>query len=151
MKYNYAMAFEPRVVEARLALHLISATEMPRLAWDALEAGLDGPAIRRLAALEFPTFFQVQKILAQAMEEMRFYDKSGGKNRFEACYKFTHTDSSGTTVTKYYGGGAGIYDSAAAVMKDVCDRTVWVFLAHVLPDEEWQDCTTPGPYPAEKW
>jgi len=71
MKYNYAMAFEPRIVEARLALNLISTTEMPSLAWDALEAGLDGPAIPRLAALEFPTFFQVQEILPQAMEEMR--------------------------------------------------------------------------------
>src|SRR5262249_40558009 len=71
MKYNYAMAFEPRIVEARLALNLISATEMPSLAWDALESGLDGPAIRRLAALESPTFFQIQEILPQAMKEMR--------------------------------------------------------------------------------
>jgi hypothetical protein len=66
------MAFESRVVEARLALNLISSTEMPRLAWEALEAGLDGPVIRRLAAFEFPTFFQVQEALPQAMEEMRW-------------------------------------------------------------------------------
>jgi hypothetical protein len=65
------MAFEPRVAEARLALNLISTTEMPKLAWEALEAGLDGPAIRRLAAFEFPTFFQVQEVLPQAMKEMR--------------------------------------------------------------------------------
>jgi hypothetical protein len=65
------MAFEPRVAEARLALNLISSTEMPRLAWEALEAGLDGPAIRRLAAFEFPTFFQVREVLPQVMEEMR--------------------------------------------------------------------------------
>jgi hypothetical protein len=73
------MAFEPRVVEARLALNLISSTEMPRLAWEALEAGLDGPAIRRLAAFEFPTFFQVREVLPQAMEEMRLarLDKAG--------------------------------------------------------------------------
>ena len=71
MKYNRAMAFEPRVVEARLALNLISSTEMPRLAWEALDAGLDGPAIRRLAAFESPTCFQVQELLPQVMEEMR--------------------------------------------------------------------------------
>jgi hypothetical protein len=65
------MAFEPKVVEARLALNLISSTEMPKLAWEALEAGLDGPAIRRLAAFEFPTFFQIQEVLPQAMKEMR--------------------------------------------------------------------------------
>lgn len=64
------MAFEPRVAEARLALNLIASTEMPRLAWDAMEAGLDGPAIRRLAPFEFPTFFQVQEVLPQAMQEM---------------------------------------------------------------------------------
>jgi len=44
---------------------------MPALAWDAIEAGLDGPAIRRMAALEFPTFFEVQEVLPQAMKEMR--------------------------------------------------------------------------------
>jgi hypothetical protein len=65
------MAFEPRVVEARLALNLISSKDLPRLAWEALEAGLDGPAIRRLAAFESPTFFQVQEVLPQAVEEMR--------------------------------------------------------------------------------
>lgn len=43
---------------------------MPRLAWDTMEAGIDGPAIRRLAALEFPTFFQVREVLPQAMQEM---------------------------------------------------------------------------------
>jgi hypothetical protein len=42
---------------------------MPKLAWDALEAGLDGPATRRLAALQFPTFFQVREILPGIMQE----------------------------------------------------------------------------------
>ena len=64
------MAFNPRVVEAQLALNLISSTDMPRLAWDALEAGLDGPALRRIAALEFPTFFLIQELLPRAMGEM---------------------------------------------------------------------------------
>jgi len=66
------MAFNPRVVEAQLALNLISSTDMPRLAWDALEAGLDGPALRRIAALEFPTFFEIQEVLPRAMQEMQF-------------------------------------------------------------------------------
>jgi hypothetical protein len=65
------MAFEPLAVEARLALNLIASTDMPALAGDAIEAGLDGPAIRRMAALEFPTFFEVQRVLPQAMKEMR--------------------------------------------------------------------------------
>ena len=64
------MQFDARVVEAQIALNLISTTDMPRLAWDALEAGLDGPAIRRLAALDSPTFFEVRAVLPHAMKEM---------------------------------------------------------------------------------
>jgi len=45
--------------------------EMPSLAWDALESGLDGPAIRRLAAMERPTVFEVMETLPKAMEEMK--------------------------------------------------------------------------------
>lgn len=65
------MAFDPRATEARIALDLISTTDMPRLAWDALDAGLDGPAVRRLAALEFPTVFQVRELLPRVMEELK--------------------------------------------------------------------------------
>jgi hypothetical protein len=65
------MAFDPKISEAKLALNLISSVDMPKLAWDALEAGLDGAAIRRLAALEFPTAFQVREVLPDAMEEMQ--------------------------------------------------------------------------------
>lgn len=64
------MAFEPRIVEAELTLNLIASTDMPAVAWDAIEAGLDGPAIRRMAALEFPTYFEIRGLLPQAMEEM---------------------------------------------------------------------------------
>ena len=42
---------------------------MPKPAWDALEAGFDGPATCRLAALDFPTIFEVRKILPAAMLE----------------------------------------------------------------------------------
>jgi hypothetical protein len=63
------MPFDPELVEAQLALNRIGTTDMPKLAWDALEAGLDGPATRRLAALEFPTFFQVREILPKVLDE----------------------------------------------------------------------------------
>lgn len=42
---------------------------MPKLAWDALEAGLEGPATRRLAALHFPNFFEVREILPKVLHE----------------------------------------------------------------------------------
>ncbi len=52
-----------------MALNRIGTTDLPKLAWDALEAGLDGPATRRLAALHFPTFFQVREILPKVLDE----------------------------------------------------------------------------------
>jgi hypothetical protein len=63
------MPFDPELVEAQLALRRIGTTDMPKLAWEALEAGLDGPATRRLAALRFPTFFEVREILPKVMQE----------------------------------------------------------------------------------
>ena len=73
------MSFDPKVVEAQLALDRIYALDMPKLAWDALEAGLDGPAIRRLASLDFPTPFQIRDVLPLAMEEMHLAKISQGE------------------------------------------------------------------------
>jgi hypothetical protein len=64
------MLFDRELVEAKLALNLIPSADMPKIAWDALEAGLDGPGIRRLAALEQPTAFEVGEVLPRASEEM---------------------------------------------------------------------------------
>ncbi len=64
------MPFERELVEANLALNLIASVDMPKVAWDALEAGLDGPGIRSLAVLERPTFFEVRDVLPRASEEM---------------------------------------------------------------------------------
>jgi hypothetical protein len=69
--HTTTMPFDHDVVEAQLALNRIGATDMPKLACDALEAGLDGPATRRLAALDFPTFFQVREILPALLQEWR--------------------------------------------------------------------------------
>ena len=42
---------------------------MPALAWDALEVGLDGPRIRRMAALTNPSGWEVDQILPAFMAE----------------------------------------------------------------------------------
>jgi hypothetical protein len=47
------MFFDRKLLEEQVALKRIH--HIQKLAWDALEAGLDGPAIRRLAALEKPS------------------------------------------------------------------------------------------------
>jgi hypothetical protein len=64
------MPFDRAEVEARLALNLIASADMPSVGCDALEAGLDGPAIRRLAILERPTYFEVAEVLPRAMREL---------------------------------------------------------------------------------
>jgi hypothetical protein len=73
------MPFDPRTIEAQLALNLIGAIDMPRLAWDALEAGFDGPAIRRMASFESPTFFQVSEVLPRMMQELHLSKMTAGQ------------------------------------------------------------------------
>jgi hypothetical protein len=64
------MPFDPRLIEAKIAMERIPSNEIPSIAWDALEAGLDGPAIKRLASLLSPTYFEVRDVLPDAMKEM---------------------------------------------------------------------------------
>jgi hypothetical protein len=71
LAYNPTTVFDRQLTEAPLALDFIFSDEMPRRAWDALESGLDGPAIRRRAARERPTIFEVMEILPKTMEEMQ--------------------------------------------------------------------------------
>ena len=64
------MPFDRNQIEARPALNLVASSEMPQIALDALEAGLDGKAIRRLAVLERPTYFEVAEVLPQVLQEL---------------------------------------------------------------------------------
>jgi len=81
-------------------------------------------------------------------EELLLEDFNGGWNNFEACFKFTHPDSSGTSTTRYYAGGADIYDTAPEVMNSVCRVTHWTFEGS---GGGWSICTTPGPSPVDQW
>jgi hypothetical protein len=63
------MRFDQKIVEAKLALKRIRSEEMPALAWDALEAGFDGPSIRRLAALTKPSGWEVDQVVPSFMAE----------------------------------------------------------------------------------
>jgi hypothetical protein len=73
------VAFDRQIIEAQLALDLIGSSDMPKIAWEALEAGLDGKFIRRLGALDSPTYFQVMEVLPQAMQEMGLSKPSRGE------------------------------------------------------------------------
>src|SRR5262249_22102880 len=56
MPVNMA-AFDPNLFVARWYCSTVNPEEMPAFAADALEAGFDGPALRRLAALIRPTSY----------------------------------------------------------------------------------------------
>jgi hypothetical protein len=71
--------FDRDQIEARLALNLIASADMPQIAWDALEAGLDGPATRRLAALEHPTYFEVAEVLPRVKQELGLTEVTVGQ------------------------------------------------------------------------
>lgn len=64
------MSFDRHRVEAQLALDLIVSCDMPKMACEALAAGLDGSALRRLAGLEKPTSFETAEVLPEAFKEM---------------------------------------------------------------------------------
>ena len=81
------MSFDRELVEAKLALNLIASSDMPRVAWDALESGLDGPAIRRLAALVQPTYFEVAEVLARAKAELELKEISIGEGALRVAQK----------------------------------------------------------------
>lgn len=61
------MAFNRYLIEAELALRMIT---MRELAEDALDEGIDGPALRRLAAVDEATAYEEEVILPRAMQEM---------------------------------------------------------------------------------
>jgi hypothetical protein len=63
--------FDRSFIEAKLALKLISPEDMPKLAWDAMEAGMDGPALRRLGAMVKPSWSEVESVLPNARKEMQ--------------------------------------------------------------------------------
>jgi hypothetical protein len=74
-----------------------------------------------------------------SQEKIALIDGSGGWNNYEACYKFD---------SKYYAGGADIYNTAQEVMEAVCQRTEWTYQTSYFG---WSICTTPGPSPIERW
>jgi hypothetical protein len=63
------MAWEPYLLEARLALDEVRHRQFPAIACDALEAGLDGKTIRRVAGLIDPTSFEVAQLRPEFMRE----------------------------------------------------------------------------------
>ena len=63
------MTFDRRLIEAKITLDQIGFHEFPALAADALEAGFDGPAIRRMAAMVLPTGLEIDELRPQFQHE----------------------------------------------------------------------------------
>jgi hypothetical protein len=56
--------------QALWTLGRLSSQELPSVGWEALELGFDGPALRRLSALDRPSNFEVRDLFHQALVEM---------------------------------------------------------------------------------
>lgn len=55
---------------SEFALGKLSYSDLPNVACDALELGFDGPAIRRLASLQKPSYFGVGDLFEKALKEI---------------------------------------------------------------------------------
>ena len=63
------------------------------VAIEGLEAGHDGPATRRSAVLEHPTFFGVREVLPRAMAELGLAQITSGEGFRSRCPKTRQRDS----------------------------------------------------------
>jgi len=68
------MAFDLRIIEAKLALKMIHPTEFPDLAVQALEAGFDGPTICEVAFLVRPSGYTTDLLRGRFMAETGLSD-----------------------------------------------------------------------------
>lgn len=80
------MPFDQITIGARLTLGSIWPEEMPSVAWDALEAGYDGPAIRRMAAFVNPTGFEVDAVLPAFKREAHIPQLSKSESAVRMAY-----------------------------------------------------------------
>jgi hypothetical protein len=65
--------FTPHIAEALIALSYIGSEKLPELAQDALEAGYDGPATRRMAGLVQANGFEIDELLPRFMHESNMH------------------------------------------------------------------------------
>lgn len=65
-----SVTFDPRLLAARWYARRLFPEGVPQAAADALEAGFDGPALRRLAGLIRPTLVDIQPWIENALEEI---------------------------------------------------------------------------------
>jgi hypothetical protein len=63
------MAFDPRIVEAKLVLKMIHPEELPDIAVEAMQAGFDGPTICEMAFLVRPSGYTTDLLLGRFMAE----------------------------------------------------------------------------------
>lgn len=96
------MPFDRQLVEAKLALDLIASADMPTVAQDALEAGIDGPATVRLAVLDRPTYFEVRDLLPRAVQEWGLSEAPKGEAALRIAKKMAEDIlKSGDDVLKH--------------------------------------------------
>ena len=67
------MSFDPATFEAEVALRLIPTEQLPRVAQNPLEEGLDGPHVLRMAILEPDAGWAIDQALAPMLVELGYW------------------------------------------------------------------------------
>ena len=82
------MRFDPRKIEAQLALGRILPEKLPDIACDALQAGFDGPATVRLACLIKPGGWETDQLLPAFRQETGMTIPSKAEASVRIAYDF---------------------------------------------------------------
>jgi len=80
------MSFDPKIIEAKLALRRVSPEQMVDLACEAIEAGHHGPSVLRMAALIQPSGWEVDQLIPGFMVDARLEAISTS----EACVRLAY-------------------------------------------------------------
>jgi len=70
------MAFDIKLVQAKYIQNVLHPEDMPSIATDALEAGIDTPSLRRLAGLVNPTAWEAEPLWKSTLSELKVADQS---------------------------------------------------------------------------
>lgn len=129
---NQQPTFDPNIFVAKRFCGLVRPEDMPAFAADALEAGFDGPALRRLAGLVRPSSWDVGELFESAVGEIGIVEV---RTKEQAVFKLARilakaiVDGQVEPITgarglSYYASVAG-YPEELAQFDLLADEPLW--------------------------
>ncbi len=81
--------FDPSLIAAEFALSILHPEDLPGAAAQALETGHDGPIIRRMAALDRPSGWEVDQLFTEFLSEMGLKPLSKQDAAVRVAYEYS--------------------------------------------------------------